>query len=1018
MSDHLTGKIKSKLLVSAAGAVLSLCVASAASAQTTDENGVEEIVVTGIKATTANALATKRKADVILDGISADDLGNFPDLNLGEALQRITGVQIDREAERRDATISVRGLPGNFTKTTLMGQNISSPNRRGSNPFGVFDSSIFNGVDVEKSFSAESLAGGLAANVNLKLKSALDRRDGVVLLRAKAEYEETAEELNPGIYASGTKHFMDGKLGVYGTVSHSVQNFRRDIIRVEYDRGAPNLTEIEEDGRVDYYAGNVRQNILGSEGDRTSGVVGVEYEPTDNLSLRLDGIFTQRKLDKATDDVIQIQPRQSNRQVTSPDDGVFAGSFDLIGNDGILENVYLHQTIDFEDPQVAYGTRDVPLLSETFAIYPQLNWENDDFKVNLTGTFSKSENTTDFQQFDARIMQTAGRSSSDTRSNGVTGRFVTPGLDLTNIDWDLNVPEGTLQLGGGDYAITSGTGLSAIRFEPGVDGAQGIRNLFTVTGFAQGAVRDLNGISGDVEYKISKGPFVGLKAGGRFEDESAEVYRFENGIAGLNLDNLDNSVLIPNRGISATGTFFAGEASGFINEGFLGVDIQRIRELLLPASQDTFTSNQRLSDRTGAQSRPFTNTPQANPFTDFNQSFQNIRGGSSARTNRAISETFEAERENTELYGMVKFDFNENYDTFPVRGNFGVRYINTDLSGLAEGATEEGSASYEKFLPSVNIIADLTDDIVMQGAYYETFEAFNLAEFNPTASVISLPIVSEGDDDEEERGGTLTIQESNLGLDPRSSTAFDLGLAWYNRPGSIIGVNFFTKDVIEINTINSNGSDAACLTSLNDLSSSDAAAEAAARAAVGDGTPFVDSSGNCRLDIGRVDEFANPRLNVRQVINTDPITVNGIEFQMTQNTDFLDGFWGNFGGTVNYTHVTSDNANDEALTRVSEDTYNLIGFYETDKFSVRLAQNFRSEYLLEAGQFVGNARKVKGRSQLDLSATYNPQRSLQFKFQAFNLTNSFREEFEAVELLGRRADYDGRTYTFSVQKRF
>jgi len=72
-----------------------------------------------------------------------------------------------------------------------------------------------------------------------------------------------------------------------------VQNFRRDIIRVEYDRGAPNLTEIEEDGRVDYYAGNVRQNILGSEGDRTSGVVGVEYEPTDNLSLRLDGIFTR-----------------------------------------------------------------------------------------------------------------------------------------------------------------------------------------------------------------------------------------------------------------------------------------------------------------------------------------------------------------------------------------------------------------------------------------------------------------------------------------------------------------------------------------------------------------------------------------------------------------------------------------------------------------------------------------------------------------------------------------------------
>ena len=98
MSNFVSGTIKSKLLVSAAGAAMSLCMASTAVAQTNTTEPVEEIVVTGIKATTANALATKRKADVILDGISADDLGNFPDLNLGEALQRITGVQIDREA--------------------------------------------------------------------------------------------------------------------------------------------------------------------------------------------------------------------------------------------------------------------------------------------------------------------------------------------------------------------------------------------------------------------------------------------------------------------------------------------------------------------------------------------------------------------------------------------------------------------------------------------------------------------------------------------------------------------------------------------------------------------------------------------------------------------------------------------------------------------------------------------------------------------------------------------------------
>ena len=107
------------------------------------------------------------------------------------------------------------------------------------------------------------------------------------------------------------------------------------------------------------------------------------------------------------------------------------------------------------------------------------------------------------------------------------------------------------------------------------------------------------------------------------------------------------------------------------------------------------------------------------------------------------------------------------------------------------------------------------------------------------------------------------------------------------------------------------------------------------------------------------------------------------------------------------------------MPRVSKNTYNLIGFYETDKFSIRLAQNYRSAYNLEAGgTFQGRERQVRARSQLDLSATYNPQKSLQFKVQAFNLNNSLREEFEGFDLLGRRTDYDGRTYTFSVQKRF
>ena len=1012
MNDQLSRAIKSALLASAAGTVLSVSFMTSAVAQTPEQPPEEdEIVVTGIKATVENALQTKRKADIILDGISADDLGNFPDLNLGEALQRITGVQIDRESARRNATISVRGLPGNFTKTTLMGQNISNPNLRGSNPFGVFDSAIFNGVDVEKSFTAQSLSGGLAANVNLKLKSALERRDNSLVLRARADYEELPQKINPAFYASGAKHFNDGKLGVYGTVSYSKQDFRRDAINItRYNSDSRSLNASNPEEGVNIYAGDIRQFVEESIGDRISGVAGLEFQPTDNLSFRVDGIFTQRDLDEATQDNIQIQPRLSREQITSVSGPEFVGNFNFDRSaDGSTEDVFLHRVIAFDDPQVVYGNRDDESLAETYALYPQLNWENEKFKVNIIGTYSKSESATIFNQFDTRILQTGGAGATNGATNGVSGTLDTGGGDIRDFVLDLDIPEDALQLGGGGYAITSGTGLSAARFN---DATVNNRNLFTVAGFAQGAERDLKAISGDVEYKFSRGPFVGVKFGGRYEDENADVYRFENSIIGLNINNLDNSVIVPNASITSGQGFFNGTAPGFLEDDFLSIDRDRARELLFPFVPSDTLFPRSVNGGNGNLSNFIDFVEVQNPFTEFNQSLQNARNGSDARRNFAIDQTFTAQRENTELFGMVKYDFAENYDTFPVRGNFGLRYIKTDLSGLAEGLDEPGAGSYEEILPSANIIADLTEELVFQAAYYKTFEAFNLAEFRPTAATISPAIPNPDATEEENREGVLRIDESNLGADPRSSEAFDVGLAWYNRPGGIVGVNFFTKEVIEIARQTTSGENSAFCSAdfISQVDSADAQAEIAGR------TTFFDGAGNCRLDSGN---GIGPRLLLSQIVNTDPIRVNGIEFQVTQNTDFLDGFWGNFGGTFNYTYTTAESGEGFTLPRVSKNTYNLIGFYETDKFSIRLAQNYRSAYNLEAGgTFQGRERQVRARSQLDLSATYNPQKSLQFKVQAFNLNNSLREEFEGFDLLGRRTDYDGRTYTFSVQKRF
>lgn len=166
--------LRTALLASCAA----VAIGSAAHAQTApaqgqqapaDESVVDTVVVTGFRAAYANAIATKRDTLQISDGISSDGLGRFPDLNVGEAIQRVPGIQINREADSRNATISLRGLPGTFARTTLNGGAFADPILNGSTPLGAFNSDIFTSINVIKSPMASDLAGGLSGNIDLRI---------------------------------------------------------------------------------------------------------------------------------------------------------------------------------------------------------------------------------------------------------------------------------------------------------------------------------------------------------------------------------------------------------------------------------------------------------------------------------------------------------------------------------------------------------------------------------------------------------------------------------------------------------------------------------------------------------------------------------------------------------------------------------------------------------------------------------------------------------------------------------
>jgi TonB-dependent receptor len=160
--------------------------AAPANAQQREQDPDEDvIVVTGIRGSLERAMDIKREADGVVDAISAEDIGDFPDSNLAESLQRIPGVSIDR-VNGEGSQITVRGFGPGFNLVTLNGRTmptaeITATGTRNINGGGsrAFDFSNLasegvSGLEVYKTGQAILPSGGIGATVNITTARPLD----------------------------------------------------------------------------------------------------------------------------------------------------------------------------------------------------------------------------------------------------------------------------------------------------------------------------------------------------------------------------------------------------------------------------------------------------------------------------------------------------------------------------------------------------------------------------------------------------------------------------------------------------------------------------------------------------------------------------------------------------------------------------------------------------------------------------------------------------------------------------
>ncbi|URW77116.1 TonB-dependent receptor [Sphingomonas donggukensis] len=255
---------------------------------TTQDDG--EIVVTGIRASLDASARTKRTSAMIVDSVSAEDVGKLPDVSIADSLARIPGVTAQR-LEGRDQRLSIRGLGPDFSTTLLNGrEQVTVGDNRGVE-YDQYPSEFFQNVNVYKSADAGLIAAGISGTVDLRMLRPLDQRNRTIVLSARGQMNEK-DKLNPdgtryGYRGSATfvDKFANDTLGI--AIGVSATQTPTQIER--YNAwGFPSAPEVGNNLILGGAKPYVQSNLL----KRYGGVATLEWQPSDNFHSTFDALYS------------------------------------------------------------------------------------------------------------------------------------------------------------------------------------------------------------------------------------------------------------------------------------------------------------------------------------------------------------------------------------------------------------------------------------------------------------------------------------------------------------------------------------------------------------------------------------------------------------------------------------------------------------------------------------------------------------------------------------------------------
>ncbi|MBC3766319.1 TonB-dependent receptor [Neptunicella marina] len=981
--------------------VLSAATIAPVMAQEAQKDEVEVINVTGIRGSMIKSMDVKRSSSGIVDAITAEDIGKFPDTNLAESLQRITGVAIDR-SNGEGSEVSVRGFAGARNMVTLNGRQMPTTTGSRSFDFSNIAAESVSGVEVYKTSNAKVPTGGIGATINIQTSRPLSNPGEHTVVSAQVLDDSSTNEggMTPelsGIYSNTTD---DGKFGVAISASYSERESGNQQANVGTGwRSFNGLADQDWSGPYAEWGGvpkNEFQTNRPGEGDiysvpqttiyrfeehqrvRTNAQLVLQYKPMDNLTATLDYTYVRKDEDTQFNDVSAWYGFSPSKNVWT--DGPISSPL-------LYSEDYIENGVGLQDVAMGggdYGTRD-----ETKSVGLNIEWQvNDSLNLELDYHNSTAENkpnnefgssnnlamagfvrqaaATDFTG-DLPILAVRGGNDIQPSDMIVTGSIFTNNRNKADIEQTQLRGEYVFdQAGSIDFGLSLTTAENHGQTKDisrGNWGGEGEAGMYSADLFPRKSIHD---------------QFTDV-SGGNFED-------FQ-GIYGIN----DWEIM---------DTYFAFD--------FRGVRDEAARLL----------SKQELGD-CGDSFCPSTNY--ASQVDRYNK------------------------EEMTSVY--LQYNYEGFFGEMPYDVHVGVRYEETDVVSTSsvpvyqnaaqwQGASEvylrdtpdftfeTQNGSYNHTLPSFNFNIEVTDGVMLRAAYSKTIGRPGYGD------MIGGTILTKAGRLDGTDGST-----GSAGLLPLESDNFDFSAEWYYDEGSYVSIGYFKKDVTnDLTTID-------VPTTFGIYSPAQGPYRQEAQAAVGqdgdlqrqwiyDNYHEIDPE-HVYMEAGNIIILGNPEtdqqieFNIHTPSNSDEDKgFDGVEFAIQH----LFGESG-FGGIVNYTSVDSDHTYDNFLVgepQVAEfgisDTANVVGFYEKDGLSIRLAYNWRDKFLVSGyqGDVGPSPRYVEAYDQLDLTVSYElPQvEGLTLFLNGINITDNYKRESGRSELQVLNVTQQGARYNVGVRYAF